>query len=352
MRCDKFGRTIKLMSRNTLKSKIDLLFESQRNELIKVFSKIEHIGITADIWSSKHRSFMGVTAHWINPITLERNYAILSCSRFLFPHTNDRIAEHLTEVCDIYGITKKVIATTTDNAANFGKAFREFGVPIEWHFVDDKELDQVDEFENIPIESALSLHVKCASHTLSLIAVKDSAQALKNSKYFNHYSLAFKKLNRIWKCANQPKASETIMNILGRAICRPVATRWNSVYDCIVKILELDSTKLTNLMEVLEIPAFTVSDISFLHEYIKVLTPIARALDYLQGECYFAFLMPMIHNTKQDLIQLKNENLKYTEPLLEAILEGFENRFGYLFDFDDERCKPFVVLIRFSKQGG
>lgn len=342
MRCDKFGRTIKLMSRHTLKSKIDCLFESQRNKLIEIFSRIEYIGITADIWSSKHRSFMGVTAHWIDSITLERKYSILSCARFLFPHTNERIAQHLIEICDIYGITKKVIATTTDNAANFIKAFKEYGIPIEWHFIDD-EFDPVDEVEYIEMETGLSLHVKCAAHTLSLIGVKDSAHALTNTKYFNQYSSTFRKLNQIWNCANKPKSSEKIKNILGKSIHRPVATRWNSIYDCVMKILQIDSSKLTMLMEALDIPAFSVNDLTFLHEYVQVLKPIARALDYLQAECYFALLMPMIHNTKQDLLQLKDKNLKYVEPLLEAILAGIEKRFDYLFNFDDERSRPALV---------
>lgn len=123
MRVDTYGRTFKIMSRHALKSKIDWTFETEKNKLIRIFSEIEYIGITCDIWSSKHRSFMGVTAHWIDPKTYERRYAILSCARFLFPHTNDRIADHLINVCDIYGITAKVIATTTDNASNFNKAW-------------------------------------------------------------------------------------------------------------------------------------------------------------------------------------------------------------------------------------
>lgn len=343
MSVDKYGRTLKIMSRHMLKSKIDLTFESQRNHLIKIFSAIDHIGITADIWSSKHRSFMGVTAHWIDVKTYQRRYAILSCSRFVFPHTNDRIANHLKEVCDVYGITEKIIATTTDNASNFDKAFREFGIPIEWHFVDDAEFNPVTEVDYTEIDTALSLHIKCASHTFSLIGVKDASKAMRNSSYFNKHTSAFKKLNRIWNCANKPKASETIVNILGKSIHRPVSTRWNSVYDCIVKILKLDQSKLRDLMVALEIPEFSVIDMAFLHEYVKVLTPIARALDCLQAECYFALLLPMVHNTKQDLLQMKNENLKHTEPLLDEVLNGMENRFGYLFDFDNERCKPALV---------
>lgn len=197
MRADKNGQTLKIMSRHILKSKIDWTSETQKNNLIKIFSSIEQIGITADIWSSKHRSFLGVTAHWIDIKTYQRRYAILSCSRFTFPQTNDRIAAHLKEVCENYGIPEKVVATTTDNASNFDKAFREFGIPIEWHFVEDADFNPVTDIDYTEIDTVLSLHVKCASHTFSLIGVKDASRAMSNKFYFDKYTSAFKKLNQI-----------------------------------------------------------------------------------------------------------------------------------------------------------
>lgn len=332
---------LKLMSRATLNTKIDRLFEGLKSSLVTLFSKIDYIGLTADIWSCKHRSYMGVTAHWIDPVTLKRHSAIISCERFKFPHTNDRIAEYLQILCDSFGITEKVIATTTDNASNFLKAFREFGVSFDWEFAQEKEL--YDEIEYIEIDISLSLQVKCGSHTFSLVGVKDSAAALNNTIYFNHHSSAFKKLNRIWKCSNQPKAAEKIVEILGTTIHRPVATRWNSVYDCVKKILQKDTAKLAALMNALEIQGFSSNDYLFLDEYVKVLKPIANAIDYLQAECNFALLLPIVHNTRQDLLQLKGEKLKFCQPLLTAVLDGMEQRFGYLFDFDDDRCKPALV---------
>lgn len=133
------------MSRITLNTKIDRLFEALKDKLITVFLKVDYIALTADIWSCKHRSFMGITAHFIEPTTFKRQSAVISCERFLNPHTDKRIAEHLQLVCDTYGITEKVIATTTDNATNFLKAFREFGISFDWHCSGDKETNQLYE---------------------------------------------------------------------------------------------------------------------------------------------------------------------------------------------------------------
>lgn len=153
----------------------------------------------------------------------------------------------------------KDIATTTDNAFNFLKAFREFGVSFDWHFAEDKEL--YEEVEYIEIDTSLSFQVKCGSHTFSLVGVTDSAAALKNIQYFNQ------------------KASEKFVEILGTAIHRPVATHWNSVYDCVKKILRKDTAKLAELMNVLDISEFSPNDLLFLDEYVKVLKPIAYTID-------------------------------------------------------------------------
>lgn len=334
---------LKMMSRPTLVTKIDSLFASMKSQMIELFSDAKYISLTSDIWSCKHRSFMGMTAHYIDSFTFKRQMITLSCSRFSFPHTNDRIAEHLQIVCDSYGIGEKVIATTTDNASNFAKAFREFGVPIDSHFQEDNEMNEIcDEIEYIEMDTALSMQVRCGSHTFSLVGVKDAANAQNDPKYFSHHSSAFTKLNRLWKCANQPKAAEQIVDILKFLIRRPIVTRWNALFDCLTKILGIDMAKLNEVMRALDIPEFTSIDIQFLHEYVTVMKPIAEAIDCLQAECHFAFLLPVVHKTVRSLNDL-NGKLKFCQPLLQAVLNGVEERFNYCFDFDNEQCKPALI---------
>lgn len=335
--------TLRMMSRRTLKSRIDHLFESMKSQLIERFSKTDYIAITADIWSSKHRSFMGITAHWIDPVTFKRHVATLSCDRFTFPHTNDRIAEHLQIMCHSYEIDEKIIATTTDNASNFVKAFREFGVTFDDDFYANTESNDLNEEINyIEMDVALSSRVKCGSHTFNLVAMKDAAAAQNDTKYFTQHKSAFTKLNRLWKCSNQPKAAEKIIEILGAVIHRPVHTRWNGLFDCVFKTIQHGMENLNKLMRELNIPEFTHNDIHFLHEYVAVMKPIAKAIDMLQAECHFAYLLPVVHSTMKTL-QNMNANLKFCQPLVAAVLDGIQKRFGYCYEFDDEQCKPALI---------
>lgn len=79
--------------------------------------------------SSKKKSFLGVTAHWINVNSLKRQSetdflkeTVLTCRRFQGTHSFDRIAEMLCDIHSEFGLDSKVLATVTDNASNFAKA--------------------------------------------------------------------------------------------------------------------------------------------------------------------------------------------------------------------------------------
>lgn len=65
----------------------------------------------------------------IEKTTLEQKSAAIACRRFPGSHTFDRIATEVENIHDEFGLNaEKVIASVTDNASNFVKAFREFGV--------------------------------------------------------------------------------------------------------------------------------------------------------------------------------------------------------------------------------
>lgn len=80
------GTNVTIMSRRTLSRKIESQTSSIIKKLIITLQNIKYVCTTADIWSTKHRSFMGVTAHWIDEHTLERLSGTLACRRFKGVH--------------------------------------------------------------------------------------------------------------------------------------------------------------------------------------------------------------------------------------------------------------------------
>lgn len=109
-----------VMSRRTLRRRINDEFTAKTTNLKETLKNLKHVCTTADIWSTKKTSYMGVTVHWIHGDTLERESAALACRRFPSPHTYSRIAELLEEIHTEYGLTTEmIVATVTDNASKF-----------------------------------------------------------------------------------------------------------------------------------------------------------------------------------------------------------------------------------------
>lgn len=53
-------------SRRTLGRRILDTASNIKEKLKSELAEVKHICLTADIWSTKHRSFFGVTVHWVS----------------------------------------------------------------------------------------------------------------------------------------------------------------------------------------------------------------------------------------------------------------------------------------------
>lgn len=139
----------------TLKMTIASEFQKFKSNLRIEFAKVGWVCLTADIWGSRNRSFLGVTAHWL--ITKEdgsivRKSAALAVKRFegdiylyiniyfvfkkiffllLGSHTFDRIAKLIDDIMTDYCLDGRVSHVVSDNGLNFVKAFKEFSVKNE-----------------------------------------------------------------------------------------------------------------------------------------------------------------------------------------------------------------------------
>lgn len=57
--------------RKTFASYLDKAYSDMEKELKKTFESLEYDSTTADLWTAHNKSFMGMTAHWIHPSTLQ-----------------------------------------------------------------------------------------------------------------------------------------------------------------------------------------------------------------------------------------------------------------------------------------
>lgn len=58
-------KKVNIMSRRTIGRRIDVTFSDYMLNMKKQLNEVVFICTTADVWSTKCKSFMGVTVHWV-----------------------------------------------------------------------------------------------------------------------------------------------------------------------------------------------------------------------------------------------------------------------------------------------
>lgn len=100
----------------------------------------------------------------------------------------------------------------TDNGSNFIKAFRLFGPQSEDEEATENKVEITAILDSSESDGRLPPHHCCSSHTLSLLATTDPAEAAKKNSVYNKVSqqvfgrcqALFNKQNRCSRC-NQRK---------------------------------------------------------------------------------------------------------------------------------------------------
>jgi hypothetical protein len=240
---------------------------------------------------------VALTVPWIDKTTRARVMGTLACHRIEGPQTFEKLAKLMSDVHARFELEGKIKQTVTDNRANFLKSFRKFGPrsglaataclpPVE--DMDDLEevlpsqrqplyrneredgapgghLYDVDDEIHLPPSSyhhvhvadileegseegglyKLPEHLRCAAHTMNLVAIVDVRNVLEKDSL--HRSAIDQKANDLWKKQRaSTNAVDIIVKQMGRRLVTPGQTRWNIKYDalcCLTKLMEGELTR-------------------------------------------------------------------------------------------------------------
>ncbi|KAH7955470.1 hypothetical protein HPB52_000920 [Rhipicephalus sanguineus] len=324
----------KTLTRRMLTDRLDACFEDMKQKLPLEFINVDHVAVSADLWSSFHRSFIGIVALWLDPSTLERKTAALAFRRVIGHATYDKLAEVLSSVFAEYGIQGKVTSVVTDNGSNFVKAFRVFGESETNETDDESEMRPADltGILNTPdgSECVLPPHIRCAAHTLNLVATSDSAAAELDAQYSRVAKSVFKKCSALWSKQGQSNISaDLIKSHCGVYLRRPVPTRWNSLHDAMEHLLKLhnEGKDIERLFCILKLPVLhRPAEYKFMEEYCSVMKPLSCALDVLQRQehMFIGYLLPTLAVLEKRIKYEAMKGLSYCGPLASAVLDGIE----------------------------
>ncbi|KYN19763.1 hypothetical protein ALC57_07916, partial [Trachymyrmex cornetzi] len=308
--------------------------------------------------STKKRSFLDVTAHWIND-SLERESVTLACRRFHSPHTYIRIAELINEINHNFNIDcKKITATITDNGSNFLKAFKEYGVKensmeivadVEEEFVaivtddhddtfdsnsnngSDEDILTTSNNENIDqdLHNCLPNHLKCAAHTISPYVTTDVTKFLKRSV-------------TIFRIYPGTSFSSKALLITGHgrelnafAMSKDTATTTPpSRVPCSTRSLRHHIASIVERCRRNPYCPFAMPPVSSRKVWSLLTTTLSNSfpasLNRHKGDknAFYGMLLPCLVTARRKLKNLtEEETLTYCKPLAECLLASFEKRF-------------------------
>lgn len=194
---------------------------------------------------------------------------------------------------------------------------------------EDLTFTDTDAILSTPTQDVVVLpqHMRCAVHTLNLIATTDVRGFLKTDKSTCRklYRSAMEKCYKLWSLFNHSTvAADCVEQAVNLSLKPPVDTRWNSTFDAVERILNPRiRSRLPYAMDRLKMPKFTVLKIEFVEEFKRVCSPLVAALDLSQGEkyCYLVNLMPAVLQVYKSTAVLKS-SLKYCKSIASAIIEG------------------------------
>lgn len=392
----------KVPTTKTLMSDLDSRLDKIKVNLKQVIETAKYVCTTADIWTKRSISFMGVTIHFLDD-QLNRKSYLLAFRRILGRHTHAVIAEVLLSINKEFNVMRtKITHIITDGASNFRKAFVVYAPnENENYSYDDPEIDNEETSSNSDAEmdvedvlgpenddmffppdimcesldwvcdieddeydcgeySALAKQLRCIAHSLNLIG-SDFEKRLKKSstRCFDMLNAAYSKLKRFWELNSRSTvAHEIILRICKRSFPCPNATRWNAKFDAIevaeqhkyaikIAIDEINREAQKNAprnkrSKPLEI--LTVAEWKMLKDYTICMRPVAIALDIIQGEkrACLGYVLPTLYGIKASLCE-------------NAVLEAYSSDYGQIFhdcmvDCIDHRFQNMMTICDDNKE--
>ncbi|KAJ7303275.1 hypothetical protein JRQ81_012214 [Phrynocephalus forsythii] len=354
--CLGLPKDLTLMSAQTLRETVARKAAAMRESLRNQLGGVSYVATTADCWSSGRRSFLAVTAHWINPATMRREWGALACQRLNGPCTYGVLARALHGVHVQYGIDDKVVGTVTDNGAHFAKALhvskaKEPGGPAagagdqgqeetkveflpisEILDADNEEEEETGEEEEEEF-FCLPPQLRCASHTLNLVATEDLRDLLPDAfkhspwgPFKKHFRSLVGKCGKLWSRQGQSEEiAEFVRRQCGARLKVPDKTRWCSIFEALKQLQELLSTRPQNVDAIRDrcgVARMAEAELQVLEEYTEIMAPVARGLDILhhRNSTFMAYLLPTLYSLDRKLQKLEDRAEPYTYclPLLKA----------------------------------
>lgn len=342
---------------------INKSLETTREDVAKVLKRdlqsARRIVLGLDCWSKKGltAAFLGISAAFFNPVSNLPQHILLNLHQIGHPHTGLMLAEKINKTLTQWEIDgRKIMLAVTDNGSNMIKAIASVKLKVEGGNVDpdpesDLEVEHVgdddDQEEQDPeLESdeddmtledeSISMHrIPCVAHTLQLV--------LKEIDKNSAYTALMTKSKALVKSIRQSSiATELLMGKCGKTVVTDCATRWNSSYLMLSRLVEIKGS-LIEVMEEMRWDGLLNSEWARLVELVKLLGPFKEQTDNMQTDTLsLSVIIPSLLE-----LSLHLQDPSFTKALSQPLLNALRRRFALFLDPLNEHFEPIAAAATF-----
>ena len=251
--------TYDIPSRKYLMGELRQLYSATKQVIEGKLRQATSVSITLDFWTSHaNDSYLEVTVHFVSPAWILESY-VLQTREVREQHTADNIAECIQHIVVEWNLSTMFTGMTTDNARNIVAAARQ----LPW------------------------LRLPCIAHTLQLAVnaglqisavQRVTARCRKLVGHFRHSYVAQNALER----------TQSRLDLPQHKLVQEVATRWNSVYDMIQRLLEQQAAVSAVLLESGKVAhramLLTAEEVTDLELIATILQPFQQATTMLSSD--------------------------------------------------------------------
>lgn len=385
-----------------------------RRKLRQVLAVQKYVCTTVDVWSSRGRSYLGMTVHYIDCDTFERKSYVLAFRLLQKGQDHAYLGKIIHAVHKAYGLnTEKITDTITDGGSNLCKSFRVFGTKPSVEIlptiheqceaieseeemassqsVDEENIDNiveqfVDEYEeqehdfiankvdftsltfNEEVSANVSFEIddesneptlpsqsRCFAHLFNLLSSSDFENRMKETCFGSQYRNMMNKLKRFWYVSRKsPNAKQIIKTVCGACFNVPNETRWNSLYNACNDVMKRKDVFVEAVNQMIaakiKVEKLTKTEFLMLTDYVNCMTPIASALDILQGEKTVSagYVLPTLQVVQSALLLTVTVS-PAGKIIADTLLMAFKSRFSRSMRFNEDNKKLIVAAVSHPK---
>lgn len=219
----------------------------------------------------------------------------------------------------------------------------------------DEDEDAIETTEISDETFILPPQKRCLSHLLNLIPGDFKKDLLGTTQ--TAYVCAFSKLHSLWvSCRRSSIAKTRCKEMLERVLSIPCATRWNSEFDCTNKTYQvkdkvnpLIKQLKTELKSAKNLQLFNNNDWIVIEEYLRIMRPVACALDKLQSEQNGSqgYILPTLIAMRHHICTQSTRPI--AKEFSQIMLKMIDKRFKNHFKFDRENKELILAAVTLPK---